>query len=273
MAAGMDLRREEFRFDGDQREVKRTVFNAPFDDANALGNVSRDIKAVYVEFRCRCSRPRPQPGRPLRRLQRVGGTTNPKVSFKYQPFSRCCSAAPTAPASRCRASTSCSTASAKCSTPASTCRPGDLPRWPCHPNVAGCEVIRPTELFGGKPDLQPEESTQKSFGLVYSPMGQFNIALDWWEIERENTIRSAPRDTLIQYYDLFEANWIRDAGGEVVSIDRRYINSGGSLMRGVELDANLNGELADGRWNVNLNGSYIHQFHTKALESLPYSSK
>jgi hypothetical protein len=94
--------------------------------------------------------------------------------------------------------------------------------------------------------------------------------VDWWEIERENTIRSAPRDTLIQYYDLFRDNWIRDSSGEVVAIDRRYINSGGSLMRGVELDANLNGELAGGRWNVHLNGSLI-TFKTKALETLPYT--
>jgi iron complex outermembrane receptor protein len=102
-------------------------------------------------------------------------------------------------------------------------------------------------------------------------MSQLNIALDWWEIERENTIRSAPRDVLIRYYDLFQDNWIRDSSGEVVAIDRRFINSGGSLMRGIELDANLGGELAGGRWNVNLNGSYIHQFHTKPLEALPYS--
>ena len=58
----------------------------------------------------------------------------------------------------------------------------------------------------------------------------------------------------------------------MVAIDRRYINSGGSLMRGLELDANLSGELAGGRWNVNLNGSYIQDFQTKALESLPYSA-
>ena len=274
MAAGMDLRREEFRFDGDQREVKRTVFNAPFDDANALGNVSRDIKAVYVEFQM-----------PLLKnldlnlagryddYSGFGGTTNPKVSFKYQPFESLLFRGAYSTGFKVPSFNQLFNGISEVQyTGLDLADPATCPGGRANPNVAGCEVIRPTELFGGKPDLQPEESTQKSFGLVYSPMGQFNIALDWWEIERENTIRSAPRDTLIQYYDLFEANWIRDAGGEVVSIDRRYINSGGSLMRGVELDANLNGELAGGRWNVNLNGSYIHQFHTKALESLPYSS-
>src|SRR3546814_12259397 len=57
--------------------------------------------------------------------------------------------------------------------------------------------------------------------------------------------------TLIDNYDLFSANWIRDSSGKVIAIDRRFINSGGTLMRGVELDANLAGELAGGRWHVN----------------------
>src|SRR5690625_7507296 len=49
-AAGFDLRREEFKFDGDQRTDPRVVFNAPFDQANILDDVSRDIKAVFAEL-------------------------------------------------------------------------------------------------------------------------------------------------------------------------------------------------------------------------------
>ena len=76
---------------------------------------------------------------------------------------------------------------------------------------------------------------------------------------------------MITYYDLFRDNFIRDASGEVVAIDRRFINTGGSLTRGIELDANARGELWGGRWNVNFNGSYIDLFKTKAIESLPYT--
>ena len=43
-------------------------------------------------------------------------------------------------------------------------------------------------LTGGVPDLEPEESTQKSFGVVVSPVDWMNVSVDWWEIERENTI-------------------------------------------------------------------------------------
>ena len=57
----------------------------------------------------------------------------------------------------------------------------------------------------------------------------------------------------------------------MIAIDRRFINSGGTLTRGIEVDANLTGEFAGGNWRLNLNGSYIDSFKTKGLEILPYS--
>jgi iron complex outermembrane recepter protein len=273
MAVGIDLRREEFRFDGDQRSNRRPVFNAPFDDANALDNVSRDIRAAYVEFQLPIfSNFELNLAGRYDHYSGFGGTTNPKISFKYRPFDWLLFRGAYSTGFKVPSFNQLFNGISEVQyTGQDLADPRTCPDGVARANVPGCETIRPVELFGGKPDLTPEESTQKSFGLVYSPMSQLNIALDWWEIERENTIRSAPRDVLIRYYDLFQDNWIRDGSGEVVAIDRRFINSGGSLMRGVELDANLSGELAGGRWNLNLNGSYIHQFHTKALESLPYS--
>lgn len=271
-AFGVDLRREAFSFDGDQRADKRTVFNAPFDDANALGNVSRDVKAVYAEFNLPVFK-----GFDLTlagrhdRYDGFGGTTNPKVSFMWRPmdsllFRGAYSTGFKVPSFNqlFNGITETPYTGLDLADPA-TCPGARASAAP------GCAVIRPNELFGGKSDLAPEESSQRSFGLVFSPTEYFNVALDWWQIERENTIRSAPRDVLIQYYSLFTDNWIRDASGAVVAIDRRYINSGGSLTRGVELDLNLRGEMAGGNWTLGLNGSYIDTFKTKPLESLPYT--
>lgn len=274
MAAGIDLRREEFHFEGDQRTNRRAVFNAPFDDANALGNVRRDIRAAYVEFQLPIfsNFDLNLAGR-YDHYSGFGGTTNPKVSFRYRPFDSLLFRGAYSTGFKVPSFNQLFNGVSEVQyTGLDLADPRTCPDGIARSGVPGCETIRPVEIFGGKPDLTPEESTQKSLGLVYSPNDRFNIALDAWEIERENTIRSAPRDVLIRYYDLFQDNWIRDASGEVVAIDRRYINSGGSLMRGVELDANLSGELAGGRWNINLNGSYIHEFRTKALESLPYSN-
>ncbi|GAB3754324.1 TonB-dependent receptor plug domain-containing protein [Lysobacter olei] len=272
-AAGVDLRREEFKFDGDSRATKRLIFNAPFDESNILDDVSRDVKAAFVEAHLPVfdSLDVTLAGR-YDRYDGFGSTTNPKVSFKYQPID--------ALAFRGAYSTGFKVPSfnqlfngvtESQYTGLDLADPATCPGGVANPAIPGCASIRPDEWFGGKADLEPEESTQKSFGVVLAPTDWFNASLDWWEIERENTIRSAPRDILIQYYDVFAANWIRDASGQVVAIDRRYINSGGSLMRGIELDANLMGELAGGNWRINLNGSYIDAFKTKGLETLPYT--
>ncbi|MEZ0472191.1 TonB-dependent receptor domain-containing protein [Luteimonas salinilitoris] len=272
-AAGIDLRREEFRFNGDERADLRPVFNAPFDDANILEDVSRDIEAVFAEVYLPVfdSLDVTLAGR-YDRYDGFGSTTNPKVSFKYQPLD--------ALAFRGAYSTGFKVPSFNqlfngvselpytgfdLADPA-TC-PGGVP----DPEVPGCESIQPDMLFGGKEDLQPEESKQKSFGVVIAPVDWFNMTLDWWDIERTNTIQPARTEVLVEHYDLFQENWIRNAAGEVVAIDRRYINSGGSQMRGVEVDANFMGELAGGRWSVNLNGSYIDSFRTKGVEALPYT--
>ena len=273
MAAGVDLRREEYKFAGDQRATRRVVFNAPFDDVNAMDNVSRDVSAAYVEFQLPVFKNFDinLAGR-YDRYSGFGATTNPKVSFRYQPFESLLFRGAYSTGFKVPNFNQLFTGITESQyTGLDLADPKTCPSGIADPAVTGCDIIRPVILTGGKPDLSPEDSRQKSFGLVYSPMSQLNIALDWWEIERENSILSANRKDLIAYYDLFEANWIRDAGGQVTAIDQRFVNSGGSLTRGIELDANLNGEFRGGRWNVHLNGSYLNLYQTKALEALPYT--
>lgn len=273
VAAGIDLRREEFKFNGDRRSDKEVIFNAPFDDVNALDNVSRDIKAVFTEIYLPIF-----DGFDLTLAGRYdkydgfGSTTNPKVSFKYTPidgllFRGAYNTGFKVPSFNQLYNGVTETQY----TGLDLADPSTCPTAQADEVTPGCESIRPTVLTGGKDNLSPEESTQKSFGIVYAGIENFNISLDWWEIERTNTIRLASLQTLIDHYDAFQANWIRDADGNITQIDQRFINSGGTLTRGIELDANLTGELAGGLWKINLNGSYIDTFKTKALETLPYS--
>ncbi len=273
MALGADLRREEFKFNGDERAEMRPVFLAPFDNANVLDKVSRDIKAVFAEFYLPVTDELEVTlaGR-YDKYDGFGSTTNPKVSFSYKPLEQLMLRGAFSTGFKVPSFNQLFNGITELQyTGLDLADPESCPGGVADENVAGCERIQPVELFGGKPDLAPEESEQKSFGVVVVPTDNFNFSLDWWEIERTDTIRSAPREVLIDNYDLFTANWIRNAQGEVVAIDRRYINSGGSLTQGIELDMNLTGELAGGAWKINLNGSYIDTFKTKGLDSLPYS--
>ena len=272
-AVGTDLRREEFKFNGDERANAEPVFNAPFDEANVLDKVSRDIKAVFAEVYLPVidSLDITLAGR-YDKYDGFGSSTNPKVSFKYQPMDELLFRGAYSTGFKVPSFNQLYNGVTESQyTGLDLADPATCPGGVANETVAGCELIQPVEIFGGKEDLKPEESKQKSFGFVVVPVDYFNISVDWWEIERTNTIRSAPRDVLINNYDQFTSNWIRNGSGDVVAIDRRYINSGGTLTRGIEIDANLTGELAGGAWKVNLNGSYIDTFKTKGLETLPYS--
>ena len=273
MAVGADLRREEFKFNGDERAEQRPVFLAPFDNANVLDKVSRDIKAVFAEFYLPIldNLDVTLAGR-YDKYDGFGSTTNPKIAFSYRPIEELMFRGAFSTGFKVPSFNQLFNGVTESQyTGLDLADPASCPGGVADENTPGCERIQPVEIFGGKEDLSPEESEQKSFGFVVVPMDNFNFSVDWWEIERTDTIRSAPRDVLIENYDLFQSNWIRNSQGEVVAIDRRYINSGGSLTRGIELDANLTGELYGGAWKINLNGSYIDTFKTKGIDSLPYS--
>ena len=275
MAAGFDLRRESYEFGGNLDAESDGIYLAPFDNGNILDKVSRETKAVYAEFYVPVldTLEVTLAGR-YDHYEGFGATTNPKVSFKWQPID--------ALAFRGAYSTGFKVPTFNQLFYATTplpytaldlADPETCPSGIADATTPGCEMIQPDLLTGGKTDLDPEESAQKSFGVVFSPIDWFNASLDWWEIEREQTIRAGiSLDTLIDNYDTFKDNWIRDSSGEVVAIDQRYLNSGGSLMRGIEIDGNLMFDgFAGGDLRIHLNGSYLNTFRTKDLEILPYS--
>ncbi len=277
LATGVEARREEFQFAGEQvlnglPLNYSTIYQAPFDETSELDKVHRDVKAIYAEAYLPIVKTL-DVTLAVRRdeYDTFGGTTNPKYSFKWQPvewlaFRGAYSTGFKAPEfTKLFAGVNRVEYFGRDLVDPASCPSGSV-----NSSIPGCEMIQPTITTGGKTDLQPEESKQKSLGLVFAPTGNFNVSLDWWEIERINTIRVPNLATLTENYDLFSANWIRDSSGRVVEIDQRYINSGGTLTRGIELDANLTGELAGGRWYVNLNGSYIDTFKEKSLANQPY---
>ncbi|MFT3755435.1 MAG: TonB-dependent receptor [Pseudoxanthomonas sp.] len=277
LATGVEARREEFQFAGVQvlnglPLNYDTIWQAPFDETSDLGKVHRDVKAAYAEVYLPIVKTL-DVTLAVRRdeYDTFGGTTNPKYSFKWQPvewlaFRGAYSTGFKVPEfTKLFAGVNRLEYFGRDLVDPASCASGVV-----NSAVPGCEMIQPVIVTGGKTDLQPEESKQMSLGLVFAPTSNFNLSLDWWEIERIDTIRVPNLATLIANYDLFTDNWIRDSSGKVVEIDQRYINSGGTLTQGIELDANLTGELAGGRWYVNLNGSYIDTFKEKSLANQPY---
>ncbi len=276
-AVGMDLRREEYEFSGpaEWSAGNAFVFGAPGDSSNYLSPRHRNVKALFAEFNVPVFDSL-EVNLAVRRdhYDGFGGSTNPKYSFKWKPidwvaFRGSYSTGFKVPdfAKLFRGITETQYTGLDLADP-SICPNGRF-----NPDVANCNVqIRPDIVTGGNPNLQPEEAKQQSLGFVLAPTSNIDVSVDWWKIERFNTIRSGfSLSTMTANYDLYKANFIRDTNGNITQVDQRYINTGGTLTSGIELDANVRGELAGGRWNAHLNGSYLETFKTKSFDNLPYT--
>ncbi|MFS8137772.1 MAG: TonB-dependent receptor domain-containing protein, partial [Thermomonas sp.] len=276
-AVGMDLRREEYEFSGpaEWSAGNAFIFGAPGDSSNYLSPRHRNVKAVFAEFNVPVFDSL-EVNLAVRRDQYdgFGASTNPKYSFKWKPadwvaFRGSYSTGFKVPdfAKLFRGITETQY------TGLDLADPSICPNGRYNPDVANCNVqIRPDIVTGGNPSLQPEEAKQKSLGFVLAPTSNIDVSVDWWEIERFNTIRSGfSLSTMTANYPLYAANFIRDSNGTITQIDQRYINTGGTLTSGIELDANVRGELAGGTWNAHLNGNYLQKFKTKSFDDLPYT--
>ena len=272
-ALGVDLRREKYRFNGDERAAgqRRLIFNVPFDDVNALSGVSRDIKAVYGEVLVPV----------LKSLELsaavryddytgFGGTTNPKVSFRYQPFSTVVLRG--GYNTGFRVPTFNQLFNGITESPFSGATLVDFSKCPAGvvSSTPGCESIKPTIFTGGKPDLGPEESRQYNAGIVLAPTDWFSATVDYWDIERTGTIQFLDLTTLSRNYALFPERFLRDASGNLIAIDQRNINAGTTKTRGIDVNARVNGLVGPGRYLVTLDGTYLLEKKSRVTESVPF---
>ncbi|MDE2428993.1 MAG: TonB-dependent receptor [Burkholderiales bacterium] len=273
-AVGMDLRKEEYSFNGDARasSARPAILNAPFDDGNALPNVSRDIRAVYAEVLIPVTKKLEVnvAGR-QDHYSGFGNTFNPKISFRFTPveqvlFRGSYNTGFRAPSFNqlFNGITDSPYAGKDLADPA-TC-----PGLKVDSTIPGCASITPNTLTGGKSDLKPETAKQATLGVVWAPTSNFSANMDIWEIRKENTITSIDLTTLLQNYNLFKERFIRDPAGNLVFIDQRWVNAGSSITRGIEVGAKANGKVWRGKWTAGIDGSYLLEKKSRPRDNAPY---
>ncbi|MBA3511209.1 TonB-dependent receptor [Sphingomonas sp.] len=271
-AIGVDYRKEKYRFNGDEREAlaRPVIMAAPFDDANALEGVSRNIKAAYAELLLPLF-----DGFELTAAGRIddysdfGTTTNPMVAFKYRPIRSLMFRgnyntgfrAPTF--NQVHNGTLESPFAGRDLADPATC-PGARP----DQSVPGCESLeRAITIFtGGNPNLGPETAKMASLGVVFQPMPRFSASLDWWHIKRENSIQTLTLRQLVDNFELFPERFIRDANGDLLTIDQTWINAGIEKTQGLEVVLRGAGDLLGGRVSGGLDGTYLLKKEEAAVQ-------
>ena len=277
-AVGVDVRTEKYQFDGDRRPdantVNALVFNVPFDNALATaGTLKRDIKAVYSEVALPLFK-----GFELTGAVRVdeytgfGKTTNPKVSLRYTPidsllFRGAYSTGFRVPTFK-QMFDPVTIATyvgadfpdpAKCPTRVVSATPG-------------CERVNPDTIFGGKANLDPEEAKMKSLGMVFQLAPDVSGNLDWWTVNRKGTIQSFGLTTLAANFQLFPENFIRNAAGNLVAVDTRWVNAGETVTSGLEFGLRGAFNAAGARWVAAFDVSYLLEKKSRLIASAPFSN-
>jgi iron complex outermembrane receptor protein len=280
-AAGLDYRRETYEFNGSDAAAATApvIFLAAFDNVNALLPKSRNIKAAYAEILFPILDNLDITGAfRIDDYTGFGTTKNPKVSIKYRPFEPVLLRGSYNTSFRVptfnQIFNGITTAPYLGSDIADPVRcPGGVPT----SNVGSgqpCAQIRPEIGTGGNPDLGPETAKQFSAGIVVTPAPMFSLAVDWWRIDVDNTIAELTLRQLIENASLFPDRFIRqnnDPNGEVIAIDRTFINAGARRTQGLEVVLRGGVRGLGGRFLAGLDGTYLIKKKEKLTEASPFT--
>jgi iron complex outermembrane receptor protein len=124
--------------------------------------------------------------------------------------------------------------------------------------------IQVNALSGGNPNLKPEESRQKSVGMVLVPFDNFTVGIDWFKINVSNILSNPSAQEVVSHFragDPAYANFVTlNSSGGISSIKTLLTNSGDAVVKGFDVFANYRLNTSYGRLDAALNGSYMDQF-------------
>ena len=272
-AVGFDYREEKYAFNGDPRSAanRPDVFNAPFDEAFALTPRSRDVKAVYAELLIPVF-----DGLEINAAIRTdeysgfGRTTNPKVSFRYEPIDFIAFRGSYSTGFRVPSFNQIFNGTQIFPTPgADLADPRSCPGGRPNQTMVGCEVVNPDVLSGGNVNVGPEESKQFGLGVVLQPTRNISATIDWWKIDRTGTISTLSVRELVDNFSIFGDRFIRDGSGRLIQIDQRVVNAGASFTQGIDVAVRANYDLLDGKVGFGLDGTYLLVKKSQLIPSAP----
>ena len=125
-------------------------------------------------------------------------------------------------------------------------------------------------LFGGNPNLKPEESEQAAFGMVFEPTPGLSFSIDYFKINLSNLVQNGISPaTILANQDQFGSLITRgpvqpqfpNLPGPVLQIDQKYVNLGAVKQQGVDLEAHWRAPAQSwGRLSFDLNGTYYLRY-------------
>ncbi|HXN15913.1 MAG TPA: TonB-dependent receptor, partial [Usitatibacter sp.] len=145
-----------------------------------------------------------------------------------------------------------------------------------NPQSPACQPIAVQQTIKGGPDLMPEESKSKSFGVIWTPSREFNLSVDYYRVKVDNQILNIGSQTVadLEAQGLNLANYsvsvTRDASGMITAITSGSANVPGFQTSGIDTEANFIFDLKDkGRIKSRLLFTWVKEFKRPAAPGAP----
>ncbi|KPK59300.1 MAG: hypothetical protein AMJ59_11455 [Gammaproteobacteria bacterium SG8_31] len=134
-----------------------------------------------------------------------------------------------------------------------------------------CLLTQYQNFQGGNRDLSAEESTSWNVGLVWNPLDDLSIALDWFDIELKDEIGLSSMQQLFdQEFAITGPGTVtagtvdkvtRVGGGRVESLDRRASNIAKRETDGLDIEANYGFSVgAIGDFRAAVQWTYVNEY-------------
>ena len=215
-----------------------------------------------------------------------GSTTNPKVSFRFQPVQQVLVRGSYSTGFRAptlfeinagQAYTNTSQLDDPVNCPGGVLRPGAGQAISCNAQFEA--------LTGGNKALKPEKSKNASLGIVVEPVADLSFGVDYWWINIKQTIGTIPDTTIFGTYPQFASafHYLPDGtlatdGSECPSpvtcgyVDLRTQNLGKTLTSGLDLSANYRLRAgAIGTFTFAANSTYVKKYVYQDYTNGPYN--
>ncbi len=275
LALGAEWRHEDFRDVGNPPFDELVIASTGFDPATDSRGKRRVI-AAYLELNVPLAKSLEVTlaGR-HDRYSDFGNTTNPKVSFRWQPAPQALFRGSYSTGFRAPSLYELNAAQTYTNTPNQF---DDPVRCPGGVPIAGVPAATNCKtqflsLIGGNKALKPEKAKNLTLGMVFEPVADANLGLDLWWIRSTQQIGGLPDTTVFgdpaKYAGLFHRapdGSLSTDGSKCPGPDCGYVslvtdNLGGINTRGVDVSAGWRLHAAEaGTFRFSLNSTYVAHY-------------
>ena len=286
LAVGVETRHESFKDAANVDFATLVVASTGF-DPGTLNEGSRNVSAGYAELNVPIMKSLDVTAAVrYDRYSDFGSTTNPKVSFRFQPsqqflvrgsYSTGFRAPSLYDINAAPYYTNTGLVSDPINCPNGTPIPGKS-------SSANCQ-IQAQALYGGNTSLQPETSKNTTLGFVFEPVKDVSLGVDLWSIKLDHAIGSIPYDTAFNNPVTFASLFHRNPGGNLSTdgsecpnpltcgyVDLRTQNLGGLNTDGIDFSANYQLRAgAAGTYRFGLQSTYVHKYEYQDYTDGPWN--